>query len=207
MKKTIIFDLDGTLVDVEPLFFRLFNQLAPEFGYAPILKEEIPQLKKLHLRSLVLPRLGWRMVYLPKILRRGREEYNKLVPEIALFPGIAELVSTLHERGYYIGIVSSSRQDTIEALVQRHSLPIDFIASGHLFNKAQSLRETLKKEKLNLSETLYVGDEVRDIEACRAVNLDIISVTWGLNSAEALRNLNPITVDTREALLEKILAS
>lgn len=205
MKKTIIFDLDGTLVDVEPLFFRLFNQLASEFGYTPILEEEIPQLKQFHLRSLVLPRLGWRIVYLAKILRRGREEYNKLVPQIELFPGIAELLATLHARGYRIGIVSSSRQDTIEALVKHHALPIDFIRSGKLFNKARSLRDTLKDQNLVLAETLYIGDEVRDVEACQKVGLEILAVTWGLNSKEALQKAGADTVDTREELLARII--
>lgn len=205
MKKTIIFDLDGTLVDVEPLFFRLFNQLASEFGYTPILEEEIPQLKQFHLRSLVLPRLGWRIVYLAKILKRGRAEYNKLVPQIELFPGIAELLATLHARGYRIGIVSSSRQDTIEALVKHHALPIDFIRSGKLFNKARSLRDTLKDQNLVLAETLYIGDEVRDVEACQKVGLEILAVTWGLNSKEALQKAGADTVDTREELLARII--
>jgi phosphoglycolate phosphatase len=205
MKKTILFDLDGTLVDVEPLFFQLFNQLASEFGYAPILKEEIPRLKQRHLRSLVLPRLGWRIVYLAKILRRGREEYNKLASQINLFPGIAELLTTLHTRGYRIGIVSSSRQDTIEALVKHHALPIDFIRSGKLFNKAQSLRDTLKDQNLVLAETLYIGDEVRDVEACQKVGLEILAVTWGLNSKEALRKAGAETIDTREELLARII--
>lgn len=205
MKKTIIFDLDGTLVDVEPLFFRLFNQLASEFGYTPILEEEIPRLKQFHLRSLVLPRLGWRIVYLAKILKRGRAEYNKLVPQIELFPGIAELLATLHARGYRIGIVSSSRQDTIEALVKHHALPIDFIRSGKLFNKARSLRDTLKDQNLVLAETLYIGDEVRDVEACQKVGLEILAVTWGLNSKEALQKAGADTVDTREELLARII--
>lgn len=207
MKKTTIFDLDGTLVDIEPLFFRIFNTLAIEFHFPPILPEEIPKLKQSHLRSLLWKRLGWRMVFLSSILRRGRDEYKKLVPEVALFPGIAELLATLHTRGYRIGIVSSSRLDTIKALVERHALPVDFIRSGKLFNKAQSLRDTLKEESLVLSETLYIGDEVRDVEACQKVDLDIIAVTWGLNSAEALQKTGVPTVDSRETLLTKILAA
>lgn len=207
MKKTIIFDLDGTLVDIEPIFFQIFNTLAAEFHFPTILPEEIPRLKQSHLRSLLFKRLGWRVVFLPKILSRGQDKYNKLVLEIALFPGIADLLATLHTRGYRIGIVSSSRIDTIETLVKRHALPIDFIRSGKLFNKAKSLRDTMKEEHLVLTETLYVGDEVRDIEACQKIGLDIIAVTWGLNSKEALQKTGVPTVDTREALLEKILAA
>lgn len=207
MKKTIIFDLDGTLVDIEPVFIQIFNTLATEFHFPPILPEEIPTLKQFHLRSLLFERLGWRVVYLSRILRRGQEEYNKLVLKIALFSGIADLLATLHTRGYRIGIVSSSRRDTIEALVKRYTLPIDFIRSGKLFNKAQSLRDVLQEENLILAETLYIGDEVRDVEACQKIGLDVIAVTWGLNSEEALKKTGAPTADTRESLLERILSA
>ncbi len=205
MKKNIIFDLDGTLVDIEPLFFRIFNELAPEFGYTPLSQEEIPSLKKFHLKNLLWKRLGWRIILLPKMLKRGREAYNQLVSDVELFPSIKELLITLHGRGYRIGIVSSSREDTIKALVARHNLPMDFVYHGKLFNKAQSLRETLKKEGFILSETIYVGDEVRDVEACRKVGLDIIAVTWGLNNKEGLQKAGAETVDTREELLIRLL--
>jgi phosphoglycolate phosphatase len=204
MKKTIIFDLDGTLVDIEPIFFRLYNTLAQEFGYAPLSPEEVPYLKQFHLKDLVWKRLGWRTIFLPYLLKRGREEYNRLVPEVTLFPGIKKLLTTLHDQGHRIGIVSSSREDTIRSIVERYMLPIDFIYSGKLFNKAQSLREALEKEHLKLSETTYVGDEVRDVEACQKTGLAIISVTWGLNSKEALKQAGGDTVDTREELLARL---
>jgi len=207
MKKTIIFDLDGTLVDIEPVFFRIFNTLAVEFHFPPILPEEIPKLKQSHLRNLLFKRLGWRIIFIAKILRRGKEEYHKLVPEVELFSGITELLSTLHAHGYRIGIVSSSREDTIRAITTRHALAIDFIYHGKLFNKAESLRVTIDKEHLAIPETLYIGDEVRDVEACQKIGLDILAVTWGLNSKTALQATGAKTIDTRAALLETILAS
>ena len=207
MKKTIIFDLDGTLVDIEPLFLDILNQMAQQFKFSPILPEERLSLKHLSLKQLVWQRLGWRIIFLPFLLERGRTEYKKRVSEVTLFPGIPELLRDLKNRGYRLGIVSSSRQDTIEAIAARYALPVDFIASGKLFHNAQSLRATLKREALNTEETLYIGDEVRDVEACRGAKLDIISVTWGLNSKEALMATGAPTVDTREELLALILAS
>jgi phosphoglycolate phosphatase len=204
MKKTIIFDLDGTLVDIEPIFFRLFNILAPEFGYTPLSPEELPFLKQFHLKTLAWKRLGWRVIFLPRLISRGREEYHRIAHEVALFPDIRNLLMTLQERGYRIGIVSSSREDTIRAIVKRHELPIDFIYHGKLFNKAASLQEAIQKEHLILSETLYIGDEVRDIEACQKIGLDIIAVTWGLNSKVTLQATGAQTTDTHEELLAKI---
>lgn len=204
MKKALIFDLDGTLVDIEPIFFRLFNALAPEFSYTPLSPEELPSLKQFHLKTLVRKRLGWRIIFLPRLIGRGREEYHRIADEAELFPGIKDLLLTLHRLGYRIGIVSSSREDTIRAIVKRHELPIDFLYHGKLFNKARSLRETIQKEHLILSETLYIGDEVRDIEACQKIGLDIIAVTWGLNSKAALQATGAQTVATREELLAKI---
>ncbi len=207
MKKTIIFDLDGTLVDIEPVFFRIFNNLAREFGFAPLREDEIPYLKQFHLKDLVWQRLGWHVILLPFILHRGRETYHSLVPEISLFSGTTNTLSALKSKGYRIGIVSSSRRDTIEAIVKHYALPVDFMYHGQLFNKARSLKTVLSNEHLDVSETLYVGDEVRDIEACHKINLDIIAVSWGLNSKDSLKNTRALTVDTQAELLAAIIAA
>lgn len=204
MKKTIIFDQDGTLVDIEPLFIRIMNVLAPEFGFAPLREEEIPELKKFHLRNLLWKRLGFRLFFFPLILKRGREEYHKLVPEVTLFPGIKELIDTLRAEGHSVGIVSSSRKDTISALMEKFGIHMDFIYQCDLFSKAKTLKQVMKDQGLLIEETLYIGDEVRDLESCRKIGLDVISVTWGLNSKEALQKAGGDTVDTREELLDRL---
>lgn len=204
MKKAIIFDLDGTLVDIEPVFFRLYNQLSKEFGYAPMLPEELPHLKKLHLKRFILKRLGWRIILFPFILKRGREEYFKLVEEVELFPGIAETIATLRSENHRIGVVSSSEKATVQALLDRFNIAVDFVYQSSLFGKAAVLRKALTEQSLTRSDTIYVGDEVRDVDACRKARIDVIAVTWGLNTKEALTAAGAETIDTREALLERL---
>lgn len=204
-KKTIIFDLDGTLVDIEPIFIKIFNTLAKKFGYAPIHPEEIPTLKKLRLKSLIWRCLGFRILLFPIILKRGREEYHKLIPEVKLFSDMKEMIFALRSQSFIIGIVSSSDQNTITALMKKFAIPIDFIYHCSIFNKAKTLKRVLKERQLTPSETLYIGDEVRDIEACNKCDMDIISVSWGLNSEEALRDAGAETIVASPSLLLEIL--
>ncbi|MDP2837766.1 MAG: HAD-IA family hydrolase, partial [Candidatus Moranbacteria bacterium] len=116
-----------------------------------------------------------------------------------------ELLSTLRSQGYSIGIVSSSKQETTAALLKKFQLSVDFSYQCTLFNKAKVLKQVLSEKNLSVTDVIYVGDEVRDIEACQKIGLPIIAVTWGLNSKEALQHTGVPTADTREALLAMLL--
>ena len=206
MYKTIIFDLDGTIADSEAFFLRIVNDLALRFGYAPLDRSESEELKQLHLRDFFLKRLGWRIVFLPLMLRAGRKLYHELAREVPVFPGILEIFTALRSQGARIGIVSSSEVSTIRTILETNGLTADFIIHSNLFGKARALRKALRTESLSPNEVIYIGDEVRDVEACQKSRLPIIAVTWGLNSKEALQKAGAETVDTREALLRRLLA-
>ena len=206
MYKTIIFDLDGTIADSESVFFDIVNELAPRFGYAPIVSSESGALKKLHLRDFLLHRLGWRIILLPFILRAGRARYHALASKVPVFPGTLEVFRTLREHGMRIGMISSSEERTIRPILEANGLAVDFIAHSNLFGKAGALKRVLRKESLATMDVIYVGDEVRDVEACQKAGVKIIAVTWGLNSKEALEQAGAETVDTREALLVRLLS-
>lgn len=204
-KTTIVFDFDGTLVDVEPIFLKIFNRLAPEFGYAPLLPSEIADAKKLHLRRFIWKRLGLRLFLFPRILRRGREEYHALISEATLFPGIKDLLEALRVHGYHVGVVSSGRKDTILKILERFDITMDFVCQSGLFNKSKTLRKLLAEQNIPRERALYIGDEVRDIESCRRIGLDIIAVTWGLNDKSTLEGTGTETVDNPEELRNILL--
>jgi phosphoglycolate phosphatase-like HAD superfamily hydrolase len=201
---TVIFDLDGTLVDIEPVFLQIYNTLAAQFGFTPIKPEEVSALRKLHLKQVIFRRLGWRALLLPMILKRGQAEYRKRVPQVELFPGIRETLATLRALGYRIGIISSSKRTTVLTLIEKFGLNIDFIYESSLFGKATILKKAAEAESFDFANALYIGDEIRDIDACRKAGLDIIAVTWGLNDRSALVATGVPTADTPAELEEKI---
>ena len=61
----------------------------------------------------------------------------------------------------------------------------------------------MKENQLNPSEIIYVGDQVRDISACRKINCKIIAVSWGYNSKSRLIKGNPdFLVDKPKDILQ-----
>ena len=53
------------------------------------------------------------------------------------------------------------------------------------------INKILTKYKLIPNQTLYVGDEVRDIRAAKEANIGSVAVTWGYESEETLKMEKP----------------
>jgi phosphoglycolate phosphatase-like HAD superfamily hydrolase len=60
-----------------------------------------------------------------------------------------------------------------------------------MFGKESKMRKIIKKDKLELEDVLYVGDEIRDIHAAKNTGIDIASVAWGYNTVESLKKHKP----------------
>jgi phosphoglycolate phosphatase-like HAD superfamily hydrolase len=65
-------------------------------------------------------------------------------------------------------------------------MQVDFVmTTSALLGKAKILKE------IKTDDMIYVGDEVRDIEACKKAGVPVIAVTWGFNDMEALIDAKP----------------
>ena len=84
----------------------------------------------------------------------------------------------------------------------------DFVYTGSsLFGKHKAMNKMLKNENLKSEGVIYVGDEVRDVEAADKVGLKVVSVDWGFNSREFLNQINPGSVVSSVSDLKRLLTT
>lgn len=204
--KTVIFDFDGTIADSESEGVRIYNQLAAKYGFGQIDSLQIPEFKSKRIRELIKI-LGIPMYKIPRLVYLWRKEFGKSVATLKVFSWMPEILQALKARGFKIGLLSSNAQENILAFLKNNDLEIfDFIYTGaSVFGKGRLLNNALKTHQLIKNETIYVGDEMRDIEAARKVGIKIISVTWGLNSEQGLKSLNPDYIVNRPEEILKII--
>lgn len=190
MKKNIIFDFDGTLADTVPVMLTMVSSLAGEFGYDKKITAEDLEWVRDHELAEIPGKFGISWLKVPFMLMKGRELLNKQMYSIPPCKGILEMLQALKKKGYVLAVLSSNRRDSIQEFIVKHGLEsyFDFVHSElNIFGKDKALLSLLKQHNMTIEESIYVGDEVRDLQACKKIKIDCISAAWGLNSAEALK--------------------
>jgi phosphoglycolate phosphatase len=200
----IIFDFDGTIADS---FDFVVDLLAREAGRAPLSDEE-----KLELRGQSMAAIGRQLgLSWPKLLRlffKGRRQMQDAIKHVQPFDDIPEVIKKLHAEGHELFIVSSNTVQNIHAFLHHHELHTYFLeiyGGIGLFSKAPSLRKLLKEQKLDKKDVLYIGDELRDVQAAQAVGIRSIAVTWGFAQPSSLEKLQPTALAKTPSALLRIL--
>ncbi|MFC4812311.1 HAD-IA family hydrolase [Paenibacillus sp. GCM10023250] len=202
----VLFDFDGTLVQSKLLAVRLFNDLAAKYGGRRIAEEEIGRLSDLSIPDR-LRALGVPLYKLPALALEGKRAYRKESAHLRLAEGIRETLSALREQGHRLGILSSNSNENIRRYLETNGL--DFFevvhSASNLFGKDKAIRSLARSMGLEQSQLLYVGDELRDVEACRNIAVPVAAVTWGWDSAKLLAEAGPDYLCHSPAELLKIV--
>jgi len=202
---TILFDFDGTLADTQELAFDILNSVAPEFGIRPITREEIPALKKMSAWQLLRQRSGiplWNVFKIRRLERRVRAEFLNRADDIHLFSGIPEMMRNARAAGYELGVVSSNAPGIVREVLAREGVEVNFVHAGsRFFGKAGAIRAACAAYDVDRSHAVYVGDELRDIAACKKARIDMVAVGWGFNAADALQGAGAKVAKTPQELL------
>lgn len=190
---TIIFDFDGTIADSKRVFRDGWNKYAPQYRYDQVDLHHIAETNHMTLQQRA-KHFHFPMHKLPIILPKIYRYFQEHVHEIQIFDGIQDMLTKLKEQGYQVCILSSNAVENIEAVLRHNEVTaVDHIfSSGKLFGKDMALKKIMKAHKLVSADILYIGDEFRDLEACRKVGIDFGWVSWGLDGADLIETLHPV---------------
>jgi phosphoglycolate phosphatase len=186
-----IFDFDGTLADSLPWFRASFQDMITRFDLAPVRDDEVEGLRGMSARE-IMARLNVSTWQLPAIVSDMRKRKLAAAGEIALFKGIPAMLTDLQRQGIKTAIVSSDSEASVrQVLGPDASLINRFDCGAAMFGKHWKFRRVARKLGAKPSETICIGDEIRDIEAADTAGMDSGAVAWGYALPAALQAAGP----------------
>ena len=189
--RLVIFDFDGTLADSLPWFRASFDDMVARFNLSPVPAEEMEGLRGLSARE-IMARLNVSMWQLPAIVSDMRKRKLAAASEISLFRDVPAVLADLQGRGIKIAIVSSDSEASVrQVLGPATRLIARFDCGAAMFGKHRKFRRVARRLGIKPSETICIGDEIRDIEAAKAAEMDSGAVAWGYALPTALQAAGP----------------
>ena len=188
----IIFDFDGTIANSSIVFMHGWNAYADQYRYLKVDESDIELARKLTLHECA-KRFHFPMYKMPIILPKIYSYFKQHVHEIEAYEGMKEALEALKKEGYALYILSSNDKANIEAFLQHNDITVidEVLTSNKLFGKDRVLKRFMRERKVEAESIFYVGDELRDIEACNKCNIDFGWVSWGLQGFELIEKEKP----------------
>lgn len=196
MKKLVILDLDGTLLNTIEDLGQAANYALERNGFATHSMASYPYFVGNGVRRLitrVLPEDARDDETVDRVLGDFLEFYDEHCTDYTKpYNGMPELLQDLRDLGVGMAVASNKYQKAVDKII-RHFFPdIPFIAiEGHregvnVKPDPSVVFAILAKAKMVKSDCLYVGDSGVDMETARRACIDSVGVTWGFRSKKEL---------------------
>jgi len=192
MAKAVLFDLDGTLADTAPDLAAAVNRLRADQGLEPMPLAQLRPFASAGARGLVHAGFG---------VKPGDDEYDALreaflefyrerhCVDTRLFPGIAELLQEFARRAIPWGVVTNKATRFTDRIVSALGLAPHCVVCGdttpHLKPHPAPMLLAAEQLALPAKDCVYLGDDLRDIQAARAAGMRAVAVDWGYHHPES----------------------
>ena len=215
MKKLVIFDLDGTLLDTIADLAESANYALKQLDYPTHPVDAIRTFVGNGINKLLERALPAHEQTEENIMRMR----SHFVPYYDIhnadlstpYPGIVSLLEDLQAKGILIAVASNKYQEATVKLVKQYFPNIDFV---EILGQREGINvkpdpsivfDILQKANLSKENVLYVGDSGVDMQTAINAGVDAVGVTWGFRPQAELESFRPMgLIDKAEDLLEFI---
>lgn len=206
MKKVVIFDFDGTIANTTELSYQVYEGLFAHYKEKKLSHKEIDDLKRLPLKER-MKKQKVSIFKIPSLIRKTRKILAEIIDQAKIYDDMKELLYLLKEHGVILIIVSSNLASSIQMFIEKEEIDVfDHIeASSSYFGKARRIKKMLKKVGVKAQDTIYIGDETRDIIASHQVGIEVIAVAYGFDDKKLLKAEKPTYVVDNVLELKEVL--
>ena len=195
--KAFVFDLDGTLLDTLTDLAASVNHALQLHGLPPRSRAEVRRFLGNGVRNLMLQSVGGRLdeAEFEQALNDFRTHYGQHCMDATQpFPGIMDLLETLHRRQIPMAIVSNKLQSAVTELNRRFFAQYITTAVGESETvrrkpRPDAVLKALEEMGVQPAEAVYVGDSEVDWETARNAGTQLALVLWGFRDEADLRRL------------------
>ncbi len=195
---TLLWDLDGTLIDSMPAIGKSLNLTAVQYGK--------PQWDNNRLRSLIGPELGEMLAMMLNLTQADeiaaakdvyRNFYRKEMLSSPLFEGMYAALVHFRDLGVQQFVATAKYQQYAADIIEALALTPFFVGvygsteSGLYGDKKQLLAYIIEEEGLKPSQTIMIGDTRFDIEAGHHHKMTTIAVKWGYGDELSINEAAP----------------
>ena len=196
MKKLVIFDLDGTLINSIEDLGQAANYALSKNGFPTHSLASYPFFVGNGVRNLIrkaLPEENRNDTPIDSLLTDFKEYYDDHnVDSTKPYDGIMELLKQLQEQGVKLAVASNKYQKATEKIVSQLFPDIKFVSvqgqqdGVNVKPDPSIVFNILGVALVPKAEVLYVGDSGVDMETARRACVDSVGVTWGFRSEKEL---------------------
>ncbi len=212
MKKLVIFDLDGTLLDTIADLAESANYALKQLGYPTHPTEVIRTYVGNGINKLLFRALPDEEKTEENMMRMRTHfipYYDAHNADLsAPYQGIVALLEALQAKGLMIAVASNKYQEATAKLVKHYFPTIRFV---EILGQREGINvkpdptivfDILQKAGVSKEETLYVGDSGVDMQTAINAGVDAVGVTWGFRPRTELEDFHPMgLIDKVEELL------
>jgi N-acetyl-D-muramate 6-phosphate phosphatase len=184
----VLFDLDGTLADTAHDLVAPVQAMRIERGLEPLPFETLRPYASMGARGLILRGLGVEREH--DAFAALRDEFlsryeQAMLVRTRLFDGVEQVLGSLDAAGIRWGVVSNKAERYVRpiltglGIIERSVCVIGGDTTPHPKPHPAPLLHGAQLAGVDPSRCVYVGDDLRDIEAGRAANMRTVAAAYG----------------------------